>query len=115
MTTPRFPIYIRKRGVIYRIFQSDKSESGKQFTQLVVSKRLRTEVLSLTHESIMTGHLGTFRTTKKVLAEFYWPGVQADVRRFVDRAISVNGPLLREGLPRYHWDRCLLLRCHSEG
>lgn len=30
----------------------------------------------------MTGHLGISRTTFKVLAEFYWPGVQSDVRRF---------------------------------
>ena len=30
----------------------------------------------------MTGHLYTSRTASKVLAEFYWPGVQADVRRF---------------------------------
>lgn len=30
----------------------------------------------------MSGHLGTSRTTGRVLAEFYWPGVQADVRRF---------------------------------
>ncbi|XP_061176104.1 uncharacterized protein LOC133185059 [Saccostrea echinata] len=28
------------------------------------------------------GHLGTSRTASKVLAEFYWPGVQADVCRF---------------------------------
>lgn len=30
----------------------------------------------------MTGHLGISRKTSKVLAEFYWPGVQAGVRRF---------------------------------
>ena len=30
----------------------------------------------------MSGHLGTSRTTGKVLTEFYWPGVQADVRRY---------------------------------
>jgi hypothetical protein len=74
--------YIRKRGIIYRIFQSDKSENGKRLTQLVVPRRFRSKVLSLAHESIMTGHLGVSRTTKKVLAEFFWPGVQADIRRF---------------------------------
>ncbi|XP_062599274.1 uncharacterized protein LOC134260741 isoform X2 [Saccostrea cucullata] len=30
----------------------------------------------------MEGHLATSRTIDKVLAEFYWPGVQADARRF---------------------------------
>ncbi|XP_062613758.1 uncharacterized protein LOC134275492 [Saccostrea cucullata] len=74
--------YISKKGIIYRVFQSDKHQNGKRFTQLVVPKKYRTKVLSLAHESIMTGHLGTSRTASKVLAEFYWPGVQADVRRF---------------------------------
>lgn len=50
--------YIRKRGIIYRVFQTDKSGNGKRFTQLVVPKRFRNKVLSLAHESIMTGHLG---------------------------------------------------------
>ncbi|XP_061184347.1 uncharacterized protein LOC133192347 [Saccostrea echinata] len=74
--------FISKKGIIYRVFQSDKYQNGKRFTQLVVPKKFRTKVLSLAHESIMTGHLGTSRTASKVLAEFYWPGVQADVRRF---------------------------------
>lgn len=58
--------YIRKRGIIYRVFQTDKSGNGKRFTQLVVPKRFRNKVLSLAHESIMTGHLGISRTTSKV-------------------------------------------------
>lgn len=30
----------------------------------------------------MSGHIGTSRTTGRVLTEFYWTGVQADVWRF---------------------------------
>ena len=30
----------------------------------------------------MSGYLGTCRTTGRVLTEFYWLGVQADVRRY---------------------------------
>lgn len=30
----------------------------------------------------MTGYLGSSRTAYKVKSEFYWPGVQADVRRY---------------------------------
>lgn len=33
--------YIRKRGIIYRVFQTDKSGNGKRFTQLVVPKRFK--------------------------------------------------------------------------
>lgn len=74
--------YIQKRGIIYRVFRSDKSENGKRFSQLVVPKGFKAKVLSLARQSIMTGHLSTSRTTSEVLSEFYWPGVQADVRRF---------------------------------
>ncbi|XP_062607411.1 uncharacterized protein LOC134269206 [Saccostrea cucullata] len=74
--------YILKKGMLFRVFQSEKVENGKQFTQLVVPKKYRMKVLSLAHESLMAGHLATSRTIDKVLAEFYWPGVQADARRF---------------------------------
>ncbi|XP_062596739.1 uncharacterized protein LOC134258215 isoform X2 [Saccostrea cucullata] len=47
--------YILKKGMLFRVFQSEKVENG---------------------------HLATSRTIDKVLAEFYWPGVQADARRF---------------------------------
>ena len=38
--------------------------------------------MSLAHDSLMTGHLGSSRTAYKVMSEFYWSGVQADVRRY---------------------------------
>ena len=74
--------FYRKHGIIYRKFQSSTVESGKKFTQLVVPRTLRLQVMKLAHESLMSGHLGTERTLSKVLSEFFWPGVQADVRRF---------------------------------
>lgn len=73
--------YVRKEGLLYREFQSGKVENGKKFTQLV-PKKYQIKVLSLAHGSLMAGHLATSRTVNKILAEFYWPGVQADARRF---------------------------------
>jgi hypothetical protein len=73
--------FLRKRGMLYRSFQSPKDEN-KQLTQLVVPKPLRNKVMSLAHDSLKSGHLRTKRTTDKVLSGFYWPGVQSDVRRF---------------------------------
>ena len=57
-------------------------ENGKTFTQLVVPKKFREVVMKLAHESIMSGHLATSRTISRVLSEFYWPGVQSDIKRF---------------------------------
>ena len=39
--------------------------------------------MKLAHESIMSGHLAVSRTTARVQSEFYWPGINSDIRRFV--------------------------------
>ena len=38
--------------------------------------------MHLAHESISGGHLGIKKTTDKVISNFYWPGIQADIRRY---------------------------------
>ena len=50
--------------------------------QLVVPLKYRNLVLKLAHESIMAGHMGIARTVSRVLSEFFWPGVQADTKRY---------------------------------
>ena len=69
-----------KNGLIYREYQAN--ESGKNFVQLVIPEKFRDIVLKLAHESIMSGHLATSRTTARILTEFYWPGILSDVKRF---------------------------------
>lgn len=70
-----------QNGFVYREYQA-KTETSKTFTQLVVPKKFREIVTKLAHESIMSGHLATSRTTSRILSEFYWPGIQSDVKRF---------------------------------
>ncbi|XP_041375943.1 uncharacterized protein LOC121388603 [Gigantopelta aegis] len=75
-------LFYKKQGLLYRKFKSSKVENGKTFTQFVVPQPYRTKVLKLAHESIMSGHLGTKRTVSRILAEFFWSGVQAEGKRF---------------------------------
>ena len=42
--------------------------------QIVVPKIYRSEILSLTNETPMSGHLGVNKTYHKILNHFYWPG-----------------------------------------
>lgn len=67
---------------MYRKFQSPKIEKGKTFCQLIVPEMYREDVMKLAHESLMAGHMATSRTTSRILSEFYWPGVESDVKRF---------------------------------
>ena len=39
-------------------------------------------VMAIAHESILASHMSTARTVSRVLAEFFWPGVQSDCKRY---------------------------------
>ena len=47
--------------------------------QIVVQEEYRTTVVSLTHDSSMTEHLGVNKTSNEILAHFYWPNIRRDV------------------------------------
>ncbi|KAJ8023294.1 hypothetical protein HOLleu_35666 [Holothuria leucospilota] len=36
----------------------------------------------MAHDSAMAGHLRVKKSLDKILANFYWPGIQGDVRRY---------------------------------
>ncbi|XP_060070207.1 uncharacterized protein LOC132550192 [Ylistrum balloti] len=74
--------YYERKGILYRRFKSEKFAGGKEFKQVVVPDKLRVRVMKMAHESILAGHLGIRRTVQRVLTEFFWPGLQADVTRF---------------------------------
>ena len=48
----------------------------------MVPQQYRKMVMKLAHESIMSGHLAIKRTIQKVLVEFFWPGMNSDIKRF---------------------------------
>ena len=50
--------------------------------QIVVPKIYRFETLSLAHETPLSGHLGVNKTYHKILNDFYWPGLKADVSNY---------------------------------
>ena len=50
--------------------------------QIVIPKPYREEVLSLAHETPLSGHLGINKTYEKTIRHFYWPGVRKSVVEF---------------------------------
>ena len=69
-------------GMLFREFYSPRFEQGNHITQLVVPTKYRKHVMKLAHEGILGGHQGARRTTDKVLTNFFWPGINADVMRY---------------------------------
>ena len=71
-----------RNQLLYHCFQNNKTDHGKTQKQLVVPKSYRTTVLKLAHESILGGHLGMKKTTDKIRLQFFWPGLQQDVKLY---------------------------------
>lgn len=70
-----------KRDLLMRVYING---SGLEVTQVVVPQPLRKGVLELNHDAIMSGHLGASKTLDRLSqGGFYWPGVGADVTRYV--------------------------------
>ncbi|KAJ8041495.1 hypothetical protein HOLleu_12325 [Holothuria leucospilota] len=74
--------FFYENGILYRNFCSPRVEHGNEFRQLVVPAKFRSQVMELAHESLLGGHLGSKKTVDRVLAHFFWPGIQADIIRF---------------------------------
>ena len=70
------------KDLLYREFQSPKIDYGQPCIQLVVPSKFRGHVMKIAHESILGGHQGSTKTAEKVLTNFFWPGVHADITRF---------------------------------
>ena len=67
------------KGLLYRHFSSPKVSDNKTFKQLVIPEALRKKVMTIAHDSILGGHLGTKKTLDRISSSFYWPGIQGDV------------------------------------
>ncbi|XP_071491677.1 uncharacterized protein [Diadema antillarum] len=74
--------YFYDNSLLYRQYESPHVENGKVFKQLVVPKALRESVLHLAHDMPLAGHLQTRKTLDRVMSQFYWPGIQSDVKRY---------------------------------
>ena len=51
--------------------------------QIVLPKAYRQDVLQLAHKAPLSGHLGRNKTYWKICKNFYWPGIQSDVKEFI--------------------------------
>ncbi|XP_037521061.1 uncharacterized protein LOC119397715 [Rhipicephalus sanguineus] len=73
-------VFFMQDGLLQRRFVS---KSGEEFSQVVVPEKLRVSIMQLAHDGAMGGHQGAKKTLSKIHTEFFWPGMHADVKRFV--------------------------------
>jgi hypothetical protein len=69
-------------GTMYRVYKENQGDYGKVVKQIVVPSKYRDRVISLAHESLMGGHLGSKKTLDRITSNFHWPGISNDVHKF---------------------------------
>ena len=70
-------------SIMYRVIQSDHYNHWKPVKQVKVPMNLGEQVMGLAHDLIKMGeHLGVKMSRDKILTNFFWPGVRANVSRF---------------------------------
>ena len=69
-------------GILCRRYQDETSRPCEVIKQIVIPRKLRSQVISFAHESIMGDHLSVKETLDDILSLFYWPGVYGDVERY---------------------------------
>ena len=72
--------FILKRGKLYR---ETITLHGETQTQLVVPHKYRPDVMRLGHCAALGGHMGRGKTQNRISSQFFWPGVNGDIARFV--------------------------------
>jgi len=70
-----------KNEILYRKYIGKRD--GEGIIQLVVPESLREKVVSLAHDTLLSGHRGSTKTLNRVLQEFYWPRINNFVLRYV--------------------------------
>ena len=69
-------------GILFRKYRNPRIARGEWIKQVLLPTSLRRTVMTVAHETIMGGHMGSKKTLDKIQACFYWPGIIADVTRF---------------------------------
>ena len=77
--------YYIKNGILmrkWRPYDVPADDEWAVYYQIVVPKSYHHEILSIAHESPMSGHLGINKIYHKIINHFYWPGLKSDVSKY---------------------------------
>lgn len=78
-TSTSFPNYMVKNGRLYRYMKTKCVLTTEFEWKEVVPREVRSAIISENHAEPISGHLGIFKTFKRLTLKYYWPGMHADV------------------------------------
>ena len=67
---------------IYRKCIDSKHVANTDKMQQAVPLKYRTAIMKLAHESLLSGHFASRKTTDKIFQRLYWPRANLDIHNF---------------------------------
>ncbi|KAK3756217.1 hypothetical protein RRG08_064391 [Elysia crispata] len=89
--------------------QAERKKFGDVFRQVIVPTELRTTVMQLAHDCIMSGHLAAKKTTEPILHNFYWLCIWKDVGHFCRPCDQCQRSAPKDKQEEYHCQQYRLL------
>lgn len=83
--------FIVEQDLLYRQYSNQKLDGNaiNDNKQICVPKEFRVKLLNLAHGGTpLAGHFKSSKTAQKLQENFYWPGLQKDVREFCDSCVA---------------------------
>lgn len=83
----KYPDWRTEGGKLLKFVRdsSGRTLSENHGWKWAVPKSGRREVIERFHDNELGGHLGGFKTLRRIQDQYYWPGMSADVGRYVSR------------------------------
>lgn len=85
----RHPEYSVQNGLLYRhLHHSLNFTDRDKAWKLCVPKTLRSKVLTENHDDPTAGHLGIGKTIARISQNYFWPGMNGDIAKYVRQCES---------------------------
>jgi len=77
------PLYTMHDGLLMRILPTANSHTKGARFLVAVPASLRKTLLHAAHDHLLSGHCGIHKTIHSLSERFFWPSLQADVKKHV--------------------------------
>ena len=79
------PCVFLKDRVMYRRSRNkqEPASEGNFLDQIIVPSTFRHEILKRSHDDFFSGHMGIYKTMKRVSKNFFWPHMKQDISRYI--------------------------------
>lgn len=96
----KYPKWCIREGKIYKLVNTTFSLNEDHDWKLVVPKSLRKSVFFENHDAPSSGHLGYFKTKKRIALWYYWPKMDCDIARYVQQCVVCKAQKPEQKLPQ---------------